>query len=172
LCLALNHIYMTFNSNHICDKLCPKSHIYVAKVVCDTLCTKSHINVDKVTKCHIYMSPRLLKDMFVSSSVVGSYLWCDIMPVSISQRLVQVIVHFSTTCPSDSRRAICATLAYLESFSVAPRLRLLQCFEIMRLPSDTFARRRLTVTSVMRFKFHYKSPKVLCIHFQKVFGIY
>ena len=54
------------------------------------LCTTSHIYVDKVTKCcalnHIYMSPRLLKNMYVSSSVVGSYLWCDIMPVSISHR--------------------------------------------------------------------------------------
>jgi len=163
---------MTFNSNHICDKLCPKSHIYMWFSTQRITYNLGDIYVDKVTKCHIYMSPRLLKDMFVSSSVVGSYLWCDIMPVSISQRLVQVIVHFSTTCPSDSRREICATLAYLESFSVAPRLRLLQCFEIMRLPSDAFARRRLTVTSVMKFKFHYKSPKVLCIHFQKVFGIY
>ena len=67
-------------------------------------------------------------------------------------------VHFSKTCPGNSRRTICTTLAYLEWFSVAPRLRLLQRFEIMRLPSDTFARRRLTVTPFMRFKFHNKSP--------------
>jgi len=42
------------------------------------LCTKSHVYVDKVTKCcalnHICMSPRLLKNMHVSSNVVGSYL--------------------------------------------------------------------------------------------------
>ena len=74
-------------------------------------------------------------------------------------------VHFSQTCPGDSRRAICVTLAYLKSFSVAPRLRLLQRFEIMRLPSDTFARRQLTVTPIMRFKFHYKSPKYYVFKF-------
>ena len=63
------------------------------------------------------------------------------------------------TCPGDSRRTICATLAYLDSFSVSSRLRLLQRFESMRLPSHTFARRRLTVTPFtgMSFKFKYKS---------------
>ena len=63
--------------------------------ICDMLCTKSHVYVDKVTTCcalnHIYISPGLLKNMYVLSSVVGSYLLCDIMPVSISHRLVQVI---------------------------------------------------------------------------------
>ena len=78
-------------------------------------------------------------------------------------------VHFSQTCPGDSRLAVRATPAYLESFSVSPRLRLLQRFEMMSLPSDTFARRQLTVTPVMRFKFRYKSPKVLCIHSFVVF---
>jgi len=54
------------------------------------LCTKSHVYADKATKCcalnHIFMSPGLLRNMYVLSSVVGSYLWCDIMPVSISHR--------------------------------------------------------------------------------------
>ena len=63
--------------------------------ICDMLCTKSHVYVDKVTKgCvlnHIHMLPRLLRNMYVLSSFVGSYLWCDIMSVLISHRLVQVI---------------------------------------------------------------------------------
>jgi len=54
------------------------------------LCTKSHVYLDKVTKCcalnHTDMSPGLLKNLYVLSSVVGSYLWCDIMPVSICHR--------------------------------------------------------------------------------------
>jgi len=63
------------------------------------------------------------------------------------------------TCPGDSRRTICATLAYLDSFSVSSRLRLLQRFESTRLPSHIFAWRRLTVTPFtgMSFKFKYKS---------------
>jgi len=36
-----------------------------------------------------------------------------------------VSVHFSQTCPGASRHTICATLAYLVSFSVKPRLHLL-----------------------------------------------
>ena len=134
MCFALNHNDMTFNSNHICDMLCTKSHTHVAKI------TKRCILI------HVYMSPRLLKNMCVLSSVVGSCPW------------LRHHVQSTHTCPGDSRRTMCATLACLESFSVAPRLRLLQRFEIMRLPSDTFARRRLTVTPFMRFKFHYKSP--------------
>jgi len=42
--------------------------------MCDMLCTKSRVYVDKDTKCcapnHICMSPRLLKNTYVSSSVV------------------------------------------------------------------------------------------------------
>jgi len=116
------------------------------------LFTKSHVYVDKVTKCcalhHIYMSARLPKNMHVLSS----FCWI------LSLVRHHVSVHFSQTCPGDSRHTICTTLAYLESFPVALRIRLLQRFKIMRLPSDTFAQRRLTVTPLLRFKFHYKSP--------------
>jgi len=101
------------------------------------LCTKSHIYVARVTKKHVCV----VKCCWILSLVRH-----------------HASVHFSQTCPGDSRRTICATLAFLESFSVAPRLRLLRRFEIMRLTSDTFARRRLTVTPFLRFNFHYKSP--------------
>jgi len=31
MCSALNHIYVLFKSNHICDMFCNKTHTYVAK---------------------------------------------------------------------------------------------------------------------------------------------
>ena len=74
------------------------------------LCTKSHVYVDKVSKCpalnHIYMSPGLLKNMYVLSSVVGSYLWCDIMPMSISHRGTRAHAHADTNSLTHTHRYI------------------------------------------------------------------
>jgi len=61
-------------------------------------CTKSHVYVHKVSKCsainHIYMLRGLLENMYVLSSVVGS--WCDIMPISISHRGTRANAHADT----------------------------------------------------------------------------
>jgi len=85
---------MTFNENHMWD----------------TLYTESHVFVVKVTKCcvlnHMYMSPRLLKNMHLLSSALGWYLE------------LRHHIQFTQTCPGDSTRTMCATLACLESFSV------------------------------------------------------
>ena len=108
------------------------------------LCTKSHIYVAKVTKKHVCV----VKCCWILSLVRH-----------------HAMVHISQTCPGDFRRAIRASLAYLESFSGAPRILLLQRFEIMRLPSDAFAWRRLQVTLVMRFKFHYKFQQYYVFNF-------
>jgi len=50
-------------------------------------------------------------------------------------------------------------------------MKLLQHFAIMRLPRDTFARRRLTVTPVKRFQFHCTSPtSTIYLIFWYLFG--
>jgi len=130
MCFALNHNDMTFNSNHICDMLCTKSHTHVAKI------TKRCILI------HVYMSPRLLKNMCVLSSVVGSCPW------------LRHHVQSTHTCPGDSRRTMCATLACLESVSTLTTVH--GNHEVTQ--SDTFARRWLTVMPFMSVKFYYKSP--------------
>ena len=77
---------------------------------CDILCTKSHVYVDKITKCcalnHIYMSPGLLKNMYVLSSVVGSHFLFDIMPVSISHRETRVNTAADTNSLTHTHRYI------------------------------------------------------------------
>jgi len=51
------------------------------------------------------------------------------------------------------------------------KMKLLQHFAIMRLPRDTFARRRLSVTPFKRFSFHYTSPtSTIYLIFWYLFG--